>query len=151
MFLAIFFIFFNLGPILAHLGTTWHPRGNQGAPKSLQDDSKMPPRASESLQDAAKTLSRDAKKLHFPVFFNGFAFLGLLGAIFTQHGFLDASKSFQHASKSLQDASKSLQDASRRSQDAAKSLQDAAKTLPREVKKLHFPVFFQWFRIPGPS
>ena len=44
-----------------------------------------------------------------------------------------------------------LQDAPKSAQDASKSPQDAAKTLPRGAKKFHSPLFFQWFRIPGPS
>ena len=58
---------------------------------------------------------------------------------------------FLRSKRRLQDAPKTAQDASKSHQDASKSLQDAAKTLPRDAKKLHFPLCFQWFRIPGPS
>ena len=61
-------------------------------------------------------------------FFNGFAFLGLLGTSLTQHGLQDASKTLQDAFKTLHDASQNLQDASKMLQDASKRPPDALKT-----------------------
>ena len=111
------------------------PRPPKTTPRRLQEPpraSKMPPRRSRGRP----------KSLSSHCFFNGFAFLGLLGAILVQHGFLDASKSFQDVSKSIQDASQNFQDAFRSSKDAAKSLQDAAQTSPRDAKKIYFSLAF---------
>ena len=49
-----FRFFFDLGPILAHLGSSWPPRRLQDAPKTAQD-------ASKSHQNAPKTPSRASK------------------------------------------------------------------------------------------
>ena len=63
MCLALFSIFFDLGPILAHLGSTWPPRRLQDAPKTAQDASKSPEDASKSLQDASKSLQDASSKM----------------------------------------------------------------------------------------
>ena len=126
MFLARVFDFFSI------LDLSWLILAQHG----LQDAFKTPPRAPKTPPRAPKTPPRASKmpprrsrgtpkSFIFLSVFNGFAFLGLRGAILTQRGLLDDAKNLQDAFKSLQDAPKNLQDASktppRRSRGTLKS------------------------------
>ena len=112
------------------------------AQHGLQDAFKTPPRAPKTPPRAPKTPPRafkmpprrslgTPKSLIFLSFFNGFAFLGLLGTSLTQHGLQDAFKTLHDDSQNLQDASKMLQDASQRPPDALKTAKITFKTPPR--------------------
>ena len=99
---------------------------------NIQDASKEPPRRlQEPPRYCQDTPAGGQKAVLFHSCFNGFAFLGFLGAILAQHGLLDAPKSFQDASKRRQDASKTLSRSSRTRPRASKMRPRASKTPPR--------------------
>ena len=139
-FYKVFGTFFDFFSIL---DLSWLILAQHG----LQDAFKTPPRAPKTPPRAPKTPPRAfkmpprrsrgrSKSLIFLSFFNGFAFLGLLGTSLTQHGLQDASKTLQDAFKTLHDASQNLQDASKTPPRASRMPPRRSRGTP---KSLIFP------------